>query len=516
MNIQEFQDRLAGKTLEEQITLWEDELDFRDAPAGFDILLSQIESIQVVCELAKRHWNRPDYVARRIIGSKLASPIIRPIKRVGFYYFTRGFGGTERVAALLGDIWQDAGYDVCAYFYDANSTAPQFPLARQIKYIPIAQANINNTGDAYQNRAISLERALKSSHVDVLVYHAWVSHSLLWDMLIAKSCGIPMIIHCHGVFSYLLTSKDPSFSMLPDIYRLADGVVTLSRVDERYWSHFNSNIHLVSNPFTFSLAATPISKLNTYDAVWVGRIAEEKNPMDLIEITAIIAKTMPEFRLLLIGGALDERIQQELLAWIRVYGVQKNVILEGYQKNVLPYYLRASAFLMTSKFEGFSMALLEALSAGLPIVMYDLPYLLLAEGNEGIISVPMNDTHAAANAILKLMKNPALRASTGAASRRYVEMLCQYDFQKEWQKIFKSIENERPALCVDPTEEMLWKMLHRNYLDGVMPRLRNELPIEAKPVFYHRSYLIGCAITRPARMVRDAFRAFVKYCSGKK
>ena len=110
------------------------------------------------------------------------------------------------------------------------------------------------------------------------------------------------------------------------------------------------------------------------------------------------------------------------------------------------------------------MTLTESKMAGLPCVMYELPYLTLCEGNRGILPVPQHDTKAAAKAIIRLLQDDAFCEQCGKEARAHIEELAQFDFQKKWREIFESVETGR-AEPVSTAEKRMMDMLIEAYMN---------------------------------------------------
>jgi glycosyltransferase involved in cell wall biosynthesis len=87
----------------------------------------------------------------------------------------------------------------------------------------------------------------------------------------------------------------------------------------------------------------------------------------------------------------------------------------------LKYLAIAQAFVLPSRSEGLPIALLEAMSAGLPVVVTDLDGMddVVQRGEDGFL-VPVEDARALANAILKLLSDPARARQMGIAARKHV------------------------------------------------------------------------------------------------
>ena len=100
----------------------------------------------------------------------------------------------------------------------------------------------------------------------------------------------------------------------------------------------------------------------------VGRFAEQKNPFFIVDILCALRQKVPDFRFLWAGrGKLQEDVEQ----YIARKGLQQNVLLLGVRDDI-PRVLQAmDAFILPSKYEGLSVASVEAQAAGLPVWLSD-------------------------------------------------------------------------------------------------------------------------------------------------
>ena len=100
----------------------------------------------------------------------------------------------------------------------------------------------------------------------------------------------------------------------------------------------------------------------------VGRLTYQKGQVHLIKAFRDVVKEIPDAKLFILGqGELKEQLIEE----INKNGLQKNVLLMGFQKNPYVYLAKAKAFVSSSYFEGMSNAILEAMYCNLPIISTD-------------------------------------------------------------------------------------------------------------------------------------------------
>ena len=154
--------------------------------------------------------------------------------------------------------------------------------------------------------------------------------------------------------------------------------------------------------------------------VSVGRLAPEKELASLIGAFAAVVRHAPDAMLVLVG---DGPLRKHLEAQAEKLGLRASVRFPGRQTpaEVCQWLQVADVFALVSSNEGFPCSLAEAMSAGLPPVVSDIPAntQLIDHGVHGL-HARMGDAPSIAGAVLQLIGDPELRARLGEAARRRV------------------------------------------------------------------------------------------------
>ncbi len=161
--------------------------------------------------------------------------------------------------------------------------------------------------------------------------------------------------------------------------------------------------------------------INAFIFLTVGRLVPVKNICLQIEVMAEVIKKYPNTELWIIGdGPESEKLKLEIGNW----KLEINVKLFGAQKDVSPYYVQANAFILTSNSEGWGMAVIEAASFGLPIIMTDVGCAgEVIINNESGLVIPVGGEHKLAEAMLKIIEDVNLRKKLGANAELAVSRL---------------------------------------------------------------------------------------------
>lgn len=167
---------------------------------------------------------------------------------------------------------------------------------------------------------------------------------------------------------------------------------------------------VIPNPLWF----VPNNKadLTTKKMVAAGRFVKVKGFERLLNVWKIAEEIHPDWVLEIYGEPSDEVDLHQLIVDL---DLQNNVQLFPATNQIQSVFLNASAYLMTSHYEGFGMVLLEAMACGLPCVAYDCPIgpKALIENNATGFLIENNNEEAYLKAILKLMENSQLRLKMG-------------------------------------------------------------------------------------------------------
>lgn len=165
------------------------------------------------------------------------------------------------------------------------------------------------------------------------------------------------------------------------------------------------------------------------------RFSEEKGVPFLLHATAKLKETTSvPFRLLLVGTGPDFERDKELIPQL---GLEDTVILTGFRTDTAQLLAASDIYLNSSSSEAMSFAILEALGAGLPLVVTDVggnPELVQTGGVCGLLA-PYGDEAAYAAAIAKLLEDDSLRQRYAAAARAKAEG--EFDLYSLLDKLFE-------------------------------------------------------------------------------
>jgi len=241
-------------------------------------------------------------------------------------------------------------------------------------------------------------------------------------------------------------AKTLAFYTMLSLLKKTTAIITVSNFTaEALRQNGVSNKILVSgNAIEANLAqnAKPKAHQKTYDAIFVGRIAKEKGVFDLLEMWKEIVKVRKDAKLLLVGSGLELSLVKEKII---ASGLEGNVFLRGSCGDKELYDLLASGkiFVFPSLFEGWGIAVAEALACGLPVVAYDIPALREVFGDcKSVFLVPVKNFENMTSTILDILDagEEELR-ELGGYSRTYSRQFSWENVAQKDLEMLKLFEN---------------------------------------------------------------------------
>ena len=332
-----------------------------------------------------------------------------------------GSGGSERYVELLARYYQGRKAD-CGLCYNIDG-----PLVEKMQSlgIPVYQLPMKNILDLAA--AKKLAKIAKDGDYDVI--HAQYPREN-YIAILSKLFGCRARI----VFtSHLISEQPPVWRMLNRLFTPHDHAVltvcTYGRAVLERGGVARDKIRIVFNgvdaPAAPKRDRTVLREFGIGDEEKVitilTRFSEEKGvPFLLRSIAKLKETTAVPFRLLLVGTGPDFDRDKALIPEL---GIEDKVVVTGFRSDTAALLAASDIYLNSSSSEAMSFAILEALGAGLPLVLTDVggnPELVNTGSVSGILA-PYGDENAYAGAIAKLLEDDGLRSRYAAAARAKAE-----------------------------------------------------------------------------------------------
>lgn len=378
---------------------------------------------------------------------------------VGIYYRRLFNGGAERVISRQLSVLCSLGIRV-VLFLDIRNLKAEYPIPRDVSIVTL--------GDRYQNKIgwyYNFGKAIEQYDIDIVYCHDYLIEMSMLPWLV-HVFGKKLYTQLHCIFTTKLTD---SFGLFQMLYRQSDRIAVLSRVDQLFWRIEGVNSRYLPNPINYSPYIS-VKRENGY-LLWCARVEQEqKQVFDVIPIMKHVKKRLPEAVLHIVGTPDSPEILERLKEKIHEENLEENIIFEGYAANPEQYYQKAQICLMTSRFEGFPMVLVEAMAQGVPVVMYDLPYLEIVRQCQGIERVPMNDTEHMADRVVYLLQHPEQLEKREVLERDSLQKFMENnDYQEKLLEFLSCPDDEQEQEVCLQSEDL--KILVETLVDAAVKPL---------------------------------------------
>ena len=362
-------------------------------------------------------------------------------------------GGVERVLSLKTNYFADHfGYDITIILTEGKDKPLFYPLSDKIKVINL---NINFEelwNGSFLHRIFlylpKQRRFKKLLTKELMRLRPDITVSLLRreiNFITGVEDGSRKIgeLHVNRANYRNFTSHNPVKKIfeyywtesLVSKLRQLDRLVVLTEKDREAWAELD-NVVAIPNPLFET--NNPINAEAEKRVIAVGRYSHEKGYDRLLMAWASAQNECPDWKLEIFGDG-DRTEYESLIDEMRID--RKRCILHGRTSNVQVEYAKSSLAVCSSSFEGFGMAILEAMSCGLPVVSFDCPWgprSIITDGEDGLL-VDNGDVIKLSAALVSLMKNDSLRKEMSIAAKKNTPWFSIDYIAKMWKALFEAV-----------------------------------------------------------------------------
>jgi len=343
------------------------------------------------------------------------------------------YGGTERVTTEIAVALAEAGHEVSilSLFGPAE---PWFDMPDEVR---VKSACLTPAGGSAR-RAVAISQRLKkearSSGADAMI----LVDSILFAFCVPWVWRSPVKVICWEHFN-LTTSHGTRMRDLARLAasRLSDKVVVLTERDAEAWREkyrIADRVQAIWNPiprFPGNDVTSLYQGVGPAIALAVGRLTREKGLDILLRAWALVGSARGGWVLRIVGGGEEEAALKSLAAEL---GIEDTVVFVGQVRDVASEYRAASLYVMSSRWEGLPMTLLEAQHFGLPSVSTDCPTgpREVLSGGSGRLVDP-EDPRALADGLTDIITHAGKRAAMADAAKRNARRYQPEGIRKEWE-----------------------------------------------------------------------------------
>lgn len=378
------------------------------------------------------------------------------MKIVYVYDAIARIGGVERILVdkmnYLAEVY---GYEVYLITAAQGNHPFSFPLSNKVKHIDIdARFHVQ-----YQYKfpkrlwmkwkldrrfKLNLEKQIQQIDPDIVIGTTYYKANVICNL----KCRAKKIIESHCVKSYTGQNDGIARNKIIQwfynrqlrnynqvIERKSDVIVALTKGDAAEWNK-KENVFVIPN----MIMKMPEfkSSCEAHRAISVGRLFHEKGYDLLIDSWNIIHKKHPDWKLDIYGeGSLHYELQRQ----ISKNKLNDVITIYSPTSHILEKFIQSSIYIMSSRFEGFGLVLIEAMSCGLPCISFDCPYgpdTIIVYNKNGIL-VPNGNIEKLAEAICLLMEQDNVRHKYGMEAKKSVERFLSENIMLQWKQLFTEI-----------------------------------------------------------------------------
>ena len=369
-----------------------------------------------------------------------------------------GAGGAEQLIVTFAEVAKakDLKVTVISLMDDAKYR-PDSSHTAQLKALGVNVYSIE-THKLYELRPIfRLLKIFRQEKFDVVQTH--LSHGDILGAFVGWLTGTPVVATLHTpnprrIGHYLIRQYIWYFALR----HLSRRVIAVGRVVENIYQDIlgASKIDLVLNAVKIEQPLLPLDRealrrevlsgdSNRPFILCVGRLVDGKG---LFELITAFARVLEKHSGAMLVFAGDGELRQSLEAEVNTLGLVNSVRFLGMRDDIPRLLGAADIYVSASFWEGMSIALLEAMAAGLPIVataVGEAPYLLAED--RGVL-IPPKDISAIENGLCQVLDNPSCASAMGLAARKYAIDYCSPDIWLEslmeiYSKAMGAVQHEQ-------------------------------------------------------------------------
>lgn len=345
-------------------------------------------------------------------------------------------GGTERIGIGLANELIKSGASSVTMISLFGSNTPFFTVDKRIRIITLFKKEIS-LFVLFPILILKLRKIFKKCPEKSIILNIG---TLLCPFTIAANVGLSHsnVVWEHFNVSLIFKSAKEKFARFI-ASTFADAIVTLTAKDkEMYKENFACKARLchIPNFLTFDITIDAKIKKGKI-ALAVGRLTEQKGFDRLLKIWSKLPSHLGDWGLIIVGDGEDG---DRLRTLIRDYNL-KNVHLIATTSTIEYYYQEASLYLMTSRWEGLPMVLIEAQSYGLPIISYDCltgPRDIVCNGSNGYLIADGQEDEFITR-LVQMMEDSILRNVLSNKAKKDSARFDKAELIDTWIQLFKNV-----------------------------------------------------------------------------
>lgn len=354
----------------------------------------------------------------------------------------QGNGGIGRVTSILvNQLCQDKDLEIHTISYLQDQRPMLYDIKTEVHSHVLYTSPCSMTKAMLLHHAVQKVRAiLREEKIDLLIACGALYYPL--GIMACKGAGAKCVCWEH---TNPATSSDYNFQNLCRRYaaKQCQHVVVLTKSAEQYYKeHYpacQNKITQIYNPIAEGATKSEQYNGKSKKIISVGRLSYQKNFVRLIAIAARILPQYPDWSWDIYG---DGELKESLQVLIDENKLGAQLTLKGQVSDLYNRYGDYAFMVMTSRYEGFPMSLIEGAANRLPLVSFDIPTgpnEIILDGINGYLIDPNSDDDMVKR-IQQLIETPTLRTAMSDEVYRLTDSFALERILKQWKTLYMELK----------------------------------------------------------------------------
>ena len=226
-----------------------------------------------------------------------------------------------------------------------------------------------------------------------------------------------------------------------------DRIVALTSSDAQEWRHYTNKVTVIPNPVTLYPDKIEIKNKSFNRIICAGRLHEQKGFDLLIKAFSLISDKCPNWIIDIFGEGDDEGFLKQLIADEKL---EDRIVINSPTSLIYDEYQKSDFYVLSSRYEGYGLVLLEAMSCGIPCVSFRCKYgpeEIITSGEDGLL-VDDGNVQALADSMLWMIEHSVERKEMGKKARINVAKYKKDIIMRSWITLFNELCNSNDGKLV--------------------------------------------------------------------
>lgn len=360
--------------------------------------------------------------------------------------------GMERIITAKANALSQMGHEVIIVTAEQRNRPVFFPLLSSVTHRDIAINYTENKGFfaklvIYPFKRRKHEKAITKILLEVKpdICISTMGNEFLFLYKIKD--GSKKLLEVHFSKGYRMMYQRSFLWRMIDFYRSKqeerkaakyDKFVVLTHEDKQLWKGLN-NITVIPNFVTLPAGdLRPLSIPKENILIAVGRLTYQKGFDRLVAACSLIKRELEGWKICIYGNG---ELKRELESQIKQNGLSDIIQIYPATDRIDLVYQQSKCLLFSSRFEGFGMVLIEALSYGVPSIAFSCPCgpRDVIQDNQNGLLVQDGDIVAFSRAIKKFISDESLQEKLSQGAKERARSFYQEDVMKQWNRLFEDL-----------------------------------------------------------------------------